>query len=115
ISEIEKIMDCIAICAPRIGQEAALFGLQSLEPWKEEKRKLMGTRLAALQKAMGLSGLAYRLVSAGAYFAYVKHPFGGATGKSVAQRLARDQNLLCLPGSMFGPDQEAYLRLAFAN
>ena len=26
-----------------------------------------------------------------------------------------EQNVLALPGSMFGPGQEAYLRLAFAN
>jgi aspartate/methionine/tyrosine aminotransferase len=35
--------------------------------------------------------------------------------KAVAQRLAREHQLLCLPGSMFGPDQDQYLRLAFAN
>ena len=29
--------------------------------------------------------------------------------------LARHHDLLCLPGSMFGPNQEEYLRLAFAN
>ena len=33
----------------------------------------------------------------------------------VAQRLAGEHDLLCLPGSMFGPGQEDYLRLAFAN
>jgi aspartate/methionine/tyrosine aminotransferase len=29
--------------------------------------------------------------------------------------LATDHNLLCLPGSMFGPHQENNLRLAVAN
>jgi aspartate/methionine/tyrosine aminotransferase len=29
--------------------------------------------------------------------------------------LATDHNLLCLPGTMFGPGQDSYLRLAFAN
>ena len=33
----------------------------------------------------------------------------------VAKRLAEQQNLLILPGSMFGPDQDDYLRVAFAN
>jgi aspartate/methionine/tyrosine aminotransferase len=64
---------------------------------------------------MTLPGLSYGLVSAGAYFAYLRHPFGGTPGKEVARRLAREHNLLCLPGSMFGPGQEQYLRLAFAN
>ncbi len=35
--------------------------------------------------------------------------------KSVAIRLAGEHDLLCLPGSMFGPGQERYLRIAFAN
>ena len=30
-------------------------------------------------------------------------------------RLAGEHDLLCLPGSMFGPGQDRYLRIAFAN
>jgi aspartate/methionine/tyrosine aminotransferase len=33
----------------------------------------------------------------------------------VARRLADEQNVLALPGSMFGPGQDSFLRLAFAN
>jgi aspartate/methionine/tyrosine aminotransferase len=54
-------------------------------------------------------------VSAGAYFAYLRHPFAGVAAKDVARRLAGEHSLLCLPGSMFGPGQENFLRLAFAN
>ena len=28
MAEIEKAMDCVSICPPRLGQEAALYGLQ---------------------------------------------------------------------------------------
>jgi aspartate/methionine/tyrosine aminotransferase len=115
LAQVEKIMDCVSICAPRISQEAALFGLRSLASWREGKRAMMMERLEALQAGFGRAGLKYQLVSAGAYFAYVRHPFAGVTGRSVAQRLAAEQNLLCLPGSMFGPCQEQFLRLAFAN
>ncbi len=31
IAELEKVLDCIAICAPHISQGAALFGLNSLD------------------------------------------------------------------------------------
>ena len=105
----------MAICAPRIGQDAALFGLQHLENWKREKTAIMADRLAALQAAFKAPALKYELVSCGAYFAYVRHPFTGTPSKTVAQKLAREHDLLCLPGSMFGPGQEDYLRLAFAN
>ena len=37
LKEVEKILDCVAICAPHISQAAALFGLQNLDSWKAEK------------------------------------------------------------------------------
>ena len=54
-------------------------------------------------------------MSLGAYFAYVRHPFAGESSSAVARRLATEQGVLTVPGSAFGPGQEAYLRLAFAN
>jgi aspartate/methionine/tyrosine aminotransferase len=115
LHEVAKIIDCMTICAPQITQRAVLFGLNALEPWKNEKKSLMAGRLAAMREAFKTPGLNYQLISSGAYFAYVKHPFKGEMSKSVAQRLAKENDLLCLPGTMFGPNQEDYLRLAFAN
>ena len=115
LAEAEKILDCIAICAPQISQRAALFGLAHLNDWKREKQRLMETRREALLAAFIDARLSYKLVSSGAYFAYVKHPFAGMLAKSVAMRLAGEHDVLCLPGSMFGPDQDSYLRFAFAN
>jgi aspartate/methionine/tyrosine aminotransferase len=114
-AEIAKAMDCVSICAPRIGQEAALYGIRALGAWRADKRRLMGERLGALTRALSRNDTGYELVSAGAYFAYLRHPFAGAPGLEVARRLAAEQNLLALPGSMFGPGQEAFLRFAFAN
>ncbi len=113
--EAEKILDCMAICAPQISQRAALFGLAHLETWKQEKRRLMETRREALLAAFHNSRLSYKLISSGAYFAYVKHPFDIADAKSVAMRLAGEHDVLCLPGTMFGEGQDSYLRFAFAN
>ena len=115
IAELEKIMDCVAISAPRVSQHAALFGLQLLAAWKDEKSAMIAERLTALRRAFAERKLQYELASSGAYFAYVRHPFDGVPAKMVAQRLAREHQLLCLPGSMFGPGQDRYLRLAFAN
>ncbi len=115
MAAIEKIMDCIAICAPRIGQEAALYGLGHLADWRGEKRDLMQDRTEALRAAFQATNSGYRLVSSGAYFAWIRHPFGDRDAIDVARMLATDHNLLCLPGTMFGPGQDNYLRLAFAN
>lgn len=115
LAEIEKLMDCVAICASRIGQEAALYGVTHLADWRAEKAALMRARMATLDRAFGDNRLGYRLVSAGAYFAYVRHPFEGVGSTAVAERLAREHAVLCVPGEMFGPGQEPYLRFAFAN
>ncbi|MGH6893698.1 MAG: aminotransferase [Dongiaceae bacterium] len=115
IEAVAKAMDCVAICAPNIGQEAALFGLQRLTGWREEKRRMMLERLEALRAAFRANALRYQLISSGAFFAWVRHPFAGEPAAAVARRLADRHNLLCLPGTMFGPGQEGALRLAFAN
>jgi aspartate/methionine/tyrosine aminotransferase len=92
-----------------------LFGLTALDEWKTEKKTLMRARLEALRAAFKTPNLNYQLISSGAYFAYVKHPFGNEASKAVAMRLAGEHDVLCLPGSMFGPGQDNYLRFAFAN
>lgn len=112
---LEKVTDCVQICAPRLGQEAALYGIGHLDRWRKDNAALMAGRAQALQRAFTRNDLAYGLVSAGAYFAYVRHPFAGVPAAQVAQRLAQEFGVLCLPGSWFGPGQEDYLRFAFAN
>ena len=114
LAELEKILDCVAICAPTISQGAALFGLNSLNQWKEQKLALARDKALALRQAFEHRALEYRLLSVGAFFAYVRHPFA-EDARTVAKRLAHRHDLLALPGSMFGPDQEHYLRLAFAD
>ena len=115
LAEIAKVADCVTICAPAIAQEAALFGLRHLAAFRAEKRRLVLERVARFRALFERESLAYALVSAGAFFAYVRHPFGGTRAADVARRLVERENILCLPGSAFGPDQEPYLRFALAN
>ncbi|TAD87771.1 MAG: aminotransferase [Alphaproteobacteria bacterium] len=113
LAEVEKILDCVAICAPNLGQRAALFGLEHLGPWVAGNTADLAARADAFRSGFqGLSG--WRLISLGAYFAYLQHPFPEA-GLSVAKRLADQHNMLLLPGSFFGVGQDPFLRLAFAN
>lgn len=115
ISELRKVLDCTQICAPHVGQRAALAGVDACAEFVTEKRALMRSREAALHDTFAAHPGGFELMSAGAYFAYVRHPFNSLSAAHVAQGLAAQQNLLTLPGSMFGPDQERYLRVAFAN
>ena len=115
VEQITKILDCLQICAPRIGQLAALYGLQELDAWRTAQSTRIVAQGDAFRRAFRDNRLRYRLISSGAYFGYVRHPFTGQQAYAVAKRLADEHDILCLPGSMFGADQEAYLRFAFAN
>ena len=114
LEQLKKIQDCTAICAPHAGQLAAVYGLENLHDWKLEKSNELAARAVAIKQAFEHPDLRYRLVSAGAYFAYVEHPFD-APARDVVKRLIEEQEIVCLPGSYFGQDQEKFVRLAFAN
>jgi aspartate/methionine/tyrosine aminotransferase len=114
LSQACKIQDCVAINAPHLGQVAAQFGLENLVEWKRGNGRKMIERAAAIKKAFEHPDLKYRIVSAGAYFAYVQHPFD-VPSRSVAERLAREFKIVCLPGTYFGDGQESYFRFAFSG
>ena len=114
IDQLKKVQDCTAICAPHAGQLAAVYGLQNLHHWKIEKSNELAQRAIAIRQAFDNPDLKYRLVSAGAYFAYIEHPFEEAA-REVVKRLIQQHEIVCLPGSYFGQDQEQFIRLAYAN
>ncbi len=114
MAEIEKAMDCVSICPPRLGQEAALYGLANLLPWARKNTQGLKSRADMLEAGLQRSNR-WRLVSIGAYFAYVEHPFGGQRSTDVSKRMADEENLLTIPGDMFGAGQERFIRFAFAN
>ena len=112
--QLAKIQDCAVICASHTGQLAATYGLQHLSEWKLEKYQAMSQRAETLKQAFEAPSLHYELLSVGAYFAYVKHPFD-VDSHAVSKRLVEEFEVLCLPGVFFGEGQEQYLRFAFAN
>lgn len=114
MAEIEKAMDCVSICPPRLAQEAALYGLGNLLPWARRNTEGLKARADLLGNGLQRSNR-WRLVSIGAYFAYVEHPFNGEASTKISRRLADEENLLTIPGDMFGAGQERFIRLAFAN
>ena len=112
--EMGKVADCLQICPVRAGQHAVAWGIDAMRSWRESNRMDINARAAQFKTAMsGLNG--WSVDQAGAYFAYVRHPFGDTPSAQVAEMLARRWGVLALPGSYFGPGQEGHLRMAFAN
>lgn len=117
LAQVEKFLDTVTICPSQIGQIAALWGMRNLGDWLAgERREILDRRAAIEEGVPALPG--WRLLGAGAYFAYVAHPFD-TPSDALARRLVREAGVLLLPGTMFMPkDNPAgtrQLRIAFAN
>ena len=114
VEQIAKIMDNLQICPPRSAQAAVAAALPLLSGWREENRREIARRVTALEETM--AGVPdWRVAAVGAYFAFIGHPYGDKSSAFVAEKLAKEAGVLCLPGSYFGAGQEGYLRFAFAN
>ena len=115
LRETLKIADCVALCPSHIGQLGARFCLEHLDDWKREYRRTVRDRVAYAARRLREANTGFEVASSGGYFVYVRHPFTDRTSVDVGRSLAQDHGILCLAGSMFGPGQDRYLRLAFAN
>jgi aspartate/methionine/tyrosine aminotransferase len=115
VREMLKIMDCVAICAPRVGQEAAIAGLTRCKDWRREKAVEMYGRQSAFEMLLAQRPGHFALTSAGALFGWVRHPFVGQSATDVAQRLVTEQGIVSLPGTIFSTEGEAYLRMSFSG
>ncbi|MCR6498109.1 aminotransferase [Shinella sp. CPCC 101442] len=114
VEQVAKIMDNLQICPPRSAQAAVATALPLLAEWRQENRLEIARRVEALLATMA-GAPAWRVGAVGAYFAFIGHPFEGVSSARVAEKLAKEAGILCLPGSYFGAGQEGYLRFAFAN
>lgn len=117
LAQVEKFLDTVQICAPQLGQRAALWGLRHLGDWLAGERTEILARRAAMEAAF--QRLAdWELLSCGAYFGYARHRLGLPSDK-LAERMVSDIGVLALPGTMFAPDGAARgateMRFAFAN
>lgn len=119
LAEAEKFLDTVAICPSQIGQHAALWGMQNLSQWLAGERDEILSRRATIEELFpDLQAKGWGLLGLGGYFAYVTHPFEQSSAM-LAPRLVKEAGILCLPGTMFCPEDDpsgaSQLRIAFAN
>ncbi|MFC5445174.1 aminotransferase [Rhizobium halophytocola] len=114
MEQLAKVMDNLQICAPRPAQHAVALALGALSAWREGNRQIIDARRQAFIHAIAARP-GWQITSIGAYFAYLRHPFGEEGAMAVTERLASEYGILMLPGTCFGDNQQGYLRAAFAN
>jgi hypothetical protein len=115
IHQALKAQDTMAVCQPRITQHAIKFGVERLDGWVAANREMMKRRHELFRTEFLKPGNRFQLAASGAFFAWVRHPFSDSKGRQVARRLVEEAAVICLPGEVFGPGLEGYLRLAFGN
>lgn len=114
IMESLKVQDTLVICAPHIAQLAALCGLDECSAEVAEKvAAITHLEQVLIEHCSRLKH--FKLVSSGAYFAFVRHPFNHLSCEDACLKLYEHTGILGLPGTVFGGTMEPYIRLAFCN
>jgi len=115
LAEAMKLVDCVAICAPRIGQEAALAGLLHAGEWRATQVARINALHDEFRAMMATKPGGFELVSSGAYFGWVRHPYPDRDTLDVVADLLTNYDILVIPGDAFTPTDEGMLRFSFAN
>ena len=113
--EVCKLLDCVAICAPRIGQEAAWAGLARARRWRAARARDMARRRAWFTEAMAARPGGFELLSCGGFFGWVRHPFADLSTDDVVRQLVTKHHTLVMPGTAFLPDDRGTLRVSVSN
>ena len=113
--EVMKLLDCVAICAPRVGQEAAWAGLAAAGEWRRARASEVIDRQRGLEKALAGRPGGFELLSCGGFFGWIRHPFAGRSSDAVARDLITRYDTLVISGTAFLPDDRQMLRVSFGN
>jgi aspartate/methionine/tyrosine aminotransferase len=113
--EIAKLLDCVAVCAPRIGQEAAQAGLVGAQEWRKERVVEIARRREAFRRIMSRRPGGFELLSCGGFFGWIRHPFTGTATEDVVRDLAVNHDTILMPGTAFLPDDRATIRVSVGN
>jgi aspartate/methionine/tyrosine aminotransferase len=113
--EVMKLLDCVAICPPRVGQEAAWAGLASAREWRRARANEVADKRRWLETVLADRPGGFELLSCGGFFGWVRHPFAGHGTDEVVRDLITRYDTLVIPGTAFLPDDRQVFRVSFGN
>ena len=108
-----KIHQYVMLCAPVMGQVAALEAIRSAED--EKDRMVNEYRLRRNMFVAGLNRIGLPChVPEGAFYAFPSVKETGLSDVEFAEGLLKEQRVAVVPGSVFGVGGEDHLRCAYA-
>jgi aspartate/methionine/tyrosine aminotransferase len=113
--QLAKLLDCVAISAPRIGQEAAWAGLARARDWRAARAAEIAGRRARFRELMAGRPGGFELLAAGGVFGWLRHPFADRSTEDVVRALVLEHDTLVIPGTAFLPADQGTLRVSLIN
>ncbi|WP_042202033.1 aminotransferase class I/II-fold pyridoxal phosphate-dependent enzyme [Paenibacillus camerounensis] len=114
ISAMLKIHQYTVMCAPSMGQVAALEALTNGMEEKDRMTDSYNQRRRLIVKGLRDAGLDCHEPQ-GAFYAFPSVQRTGLTSDQFAQRLLMEYKVAAVPGSVFGLGGEGYLRCSYAT
>jgi aspartate/methionine/tyrosine aminotransferase len=110
--EVMKLLDCVAICPPRVGQEAAWAGLTAAGEWRRLRAAEIADKRQWLAAVMSDRPGGFETVASGGFFAWLRHPFAGRPIEDVVRELVTGYDTLVIAGTAFLPDDRQVFRVS---
>lgn len=108
-----KIHQYVMLCAPNMGQVAALAALRSARTEKEAMIEEYRLRRNLIVAGLNRAGLSCHLPE-GAFYAFPSIEVTGLSDVEFAERLLAEERVAVVPGSVFGEGGAGHLRCAYA-
>ena len=108
-----KIHQYVMLCAPHMGQVAALAALRSASAEKEAMVEEYRLRRNLVVAGLNRAGLSCHLPE-GAFYAFPSIEGTGLSDVEFAERLLTEERVAVVPGSVFGEGGAGHLRCAYA-
>ena len=114
ITAMNKIHQCTMLCAPRLGQVAAIEALKSGEADIIEMVKEYNQRRMVMVKGFNDIGLSC-FEPHGSFFTFPSIKSTGMTSEEFAEKLLFEEKVAVVPGTAFGECGEGHIRCCYAT
>ena len=114
IDAMVKIHQYAMLCAPMMGQVAALDALKNGQAEMEKMVREYNRRRRIIIKGLNDCGLDC-FEPKGAFYAFPSIANTGLSGEEFAGRLLKEQNVAVVPGDAFGKSGNGFLRCSYAT
>jgi aminotransferase len=114
VEAMMKIHQYAILCAPVMGQDAAIEALERGDQSVEKMRREYEARRNFIVRALNDMGLECHRPK-GSFYVFPKISSTGLTSREFSMRLLGEEKVAVVPGTAFGPSGEGHVRCSFAT